>query len=565
MTNGADEKDVIMGIIDDGIAFGHQRFRKIVGGNMESRVEFWWLQDGVFSAPVPFPPPPLPPIPFGTQLSKPEIDYYLAQCLTTPGMVDEEEFYRRVGLTDYRRAGHKSAAWRLAHGTHVMDLACGYDQDLAPDNRPIVCVQLPVSTTADTSGGSLFPFVHQAIYYILNCADRIAADRGVDHLPVVINLSYGYFAGPHDGTSRIEDMIDRIVALSQRRGINLRFVLPVGNSFLLRTHAQVSFGLDDEKEDDVVSLNWRVLPDGKTPSYLEIWLPYTPPPIAASRLKVTVTSPTGASWSVDELGPPQQFGPGPFYGELRYAFWGGPTQRGMFRATVNATKKVVDQDPALPLPALAPAGVWTVQLENQNLAEGEIVHLWVQRDDSLYGFPLSGRQSYLDNECYIRFDNEGRDNEADDLTCPVQRASTINAIATGQHPVVLGGFLRKEMKMAKYSSAGPITPVQANAAPDPYRPDAAVPTDDSLVHYGLLAAGSRSGSVVAMNGTSVAAPQIARAIADDLAAGGAGDRATVRGWAAVYPTSPTPPSMADRSGAGGVDLPPLINLQRFWT
>src|SRR5271166_5506697 len=107
-------------------------------------------------------------------------------------------------------------------------------------------------------------------------------------------------------------------------------------------------------------------------------------------------------------------------------------------------------------------------------------------------------------------------------------------------------------------------PAQAAGAPDPYRPDAIVPTDDSRVHSGLLAAGSRSGSVVAMNGTSVAAPQIARAVADDLAAGGNGDRATVRGWVNSGPTSPTPPPMADRRGAGGIDLPPLIALQRYW-
>lgn len=559
MTNGAAQGAVVMGIIDDGIAFAHERFRKVGGGGaIESRVEFWWLQDGVF---VP-PPPNMPPIPTGRQLSKAGIDPLLAAC-THAGAIDEEELYRRAGLTDFQLYGHKSAAWNLAHGTHVLDLAAGYDQNHAPDDRPIVCVQLPVRTTADTSGATLFPWVHQAIHYILHCADRIAADRGVRHLPVVINLSYGYFSGPHDGTSPIEVMIDRIVARSKHRGVELRVVLPAGNSYLLRTHAEVSFGPGNQ--NGVACLNWRVLPDGKTPSYFEVWLPYSAPPIAASRLEVTVTSPTGQNWSVDELGAAQSFGPAPSYGELRYSFKAGPTQRGMFRGTVNATKHVVDSDPVPGAPALAPAGIWMVQLKNTGLAEGEIVDLWVQRDDSLYGFPPRGRQSYFDNPCYVRFDNEVRDNEQDDPACPVQRASTINAIATGQQPPVLGGFLRKEMRVAKYSSAGPITPAQAAAAPDPYRPDAVLPTDDSLVHYGLLAAGSRSGSVVAMNGTSVAAPQIARAIANDLAAGGNGDRAAVRGLVNCNPTSPTPPPMADRSGAGGINLPPLIALQRYWT
>src|SRR5450756_3218049 len=37
-------------------------------------------------------------------------------------------------------------------------------------------------------------------------------------------------------------------------------------------------------------------------------------------------------------------------------------------------------------------------------------------------------------------------------------------------------------------------------------------------HWGVLAAGTFSGSVVAMRGTSVAAPQVVRQIADDLEA-----------------------------------------------
>ena len=44
-------------------------------------------------------------------------------------------------------------------------------------------------------------------------------------------------------------------------------------------------------------------------------------------------------------------------------------------------------------------------------------------------------------------------------------------------------------------------------------------SDRSYVHRGILAAGTRSGSRVVMNGTSVAAPQIAREIAEMRATG----------------------------------------------
>jgi hypothetical protein len=196
---------------------------------------------------------------------------------------------------------------------------------------------------------------------------------------------------------------------------------------------------------------------------------------------------------------------------------GASSQRGLFLIAVNETISLVHNA------AIAPAGTWMVTVQNTALGPNDVVHAWVQRDDSLYGFPVRGRQSYFANGCYVRFDSEGRDNEVDDPTCVVRRASTLNAIATGADPIVMGGFSRKEMVNCEYSSAGPVA--------NPPRPDAVTVSEDSKVHYGVLAAGSRSGSVVAMGGTSVAVPQIARLVADDLAAGGNGDRTFVQNFA----------------------------------
>ena len=53
-------RPVVMGVIDDGIGFANERFRKIVGGVIESRVENWWLQDGPNPPPA-VPPPAVPP------------------------------------------------------------------------------------------------------------------------------------------------------------------------------------------------------------------------------------------------------------------------------------------------------------------------------------------------------------------------------------------------------------------------------------------------------------------------------------------------------------------------
>jgi hypothetical protein len=526
----APSNTVVMGIIDDGIAFAHERFRKIVGGKIESRVENWWLQDGPPSpATPPFTdptPPPPPPVPFGCELTRSQITGLLQNSVIA-GDVDEDLVYRKARLIDFQKPGHKSAAWRIAHGTHVMDLACGFDPDPPRNDRPIICVQLPIRVTADTAGASLFPHVFVAMWYILVRASQIP---GAANAPVVINLSYGRLEGPHDGTADLELAIEFLVAIS---GGRLRVVLPAGNSYLSRTHAQVTFASDNEAEE----LRWRVLPDDQTPSFVEVWLPKRDFGTFASRLDVTITSPTGESHTLPEFGGPVKWGAAPFYAEAHFYF-SLVTGRTMFRLSARPT---ADLTPGAPL---APAGIWKIKLTNIALT-GQTVHAWVQRDDSLYGLPLRGRQSYFDDPDYERdrLDHAGRDNEFDNNVSLARRESTISSIATGAAPTVMGAYLGKEKVLAKYSSAGSRT-----AAP-PRKPNAAAVGEDSRVHHGVLAAGSHSGSVVAMGGTSVAAPQAARSIADQLAGGGP----------PVLIALPQP----ERSGAGGIVTDPIVKLKRY--
>jgi hypothetical protein len=539
---------VVMGIIDDGIAFAHERFRRIVGGVTESRVESWWLQDGPFN-PGHFPftaggGPPTP-VPYGCELSRAQIDQLLWNCTNAAGEIDDDRAYRMARLFDFREPGHKSAAWRTAHGTHVMDLACGFDPAPPRHDRPIICVQLPVRVTADTSGGTLYPPVHDALWHIFTRANQIP---GATNAPIVINLSYGRLEGPHDGTSDIERAIQRLVFLS---GGRVRVVLPAGNGYLSRIHAQVTFVADREQQE----LPWRVLPDDRTPSYVEFWLPqvnFLDP--FASRLRLTITSPTGETHAIQEFGPAVRWGAPPFYAEARFVFWPW-SGRTMFRLSARPTTTIV---PGMPL---SPAGTWRVRLDNVALT-GQTVHGWVQRDDSLYGFPLRGRQSYFDDPAYLRFDNAGRDRETDDPGVRIRRESTLNAMATGPswllpatapYLLVAGGLLRREDLPASYTAAGASL---ASGGPPPRWPNAVVASEDSRVLPGVLAAGSRSGSVVPLGGTSVAAPQMARFIADDIAAGGPGTAASVA-LAAVPVLGPP-----ERVGGGRLPTAPLVQVNR---
>jgi hypothetical protein len=525
-------RPVIVGVIDDGIAFAHERFRNSA---TDSRIEFFWVQDGVSTIPS--------PVPYGRQFDKAEIDNLLVQC-TDAGWLNEDLVYARSGLLDFTRSGHKSVGWRVAHGTHVMDLACGF---ATPPHIPvpIVCVQLPLRVTADTSGGNLAPFAIDAMGYILRCADQI----GGGSLPVVINLSYGIIAGPHDGTSDLEFAMDDLIQQRKAAGLSLEVTLPSGNNFLSRCHAEVSFAAVGAS----AKLPWRVLPDDFTPSFIEIWMPFRPAG-SGPDVEIVITSPSGVSRTIRDVhGDVRNWSvPGGSYADVAYSHM-PVTDRGRFVVTVQPTTLLDSTNPT------APAGIWTIEMTNLGLAPTQRINAWVQRDESLYGHPRRGRQSYFDDPAYQRFDHAGREIETDVGNSMVKRFGTINAIATGRNTIVPGGYHRKELKPAKYSGSGALTPPLGQALADP---NALVVSEDSMVHSGVLAAGTRSGSVVAMSGTSMAAPQLARWAAHRMANHQPADRAAAKTKAqldeAGKPNHPSP----KRGGAGRMDLDPVYPLPR---
>jgi hypothetical protein len=487
-------KSVAIGIIDDGIGFAHQRFRQRCGG---SRFHGIWLQQiehAVGSCEV-----AVGNIFRGERLEQ-------LNALLKDGLPDDA-IYRHpaVGELDFARRRRHPMAYRLVHGVHVMDLACGSDPCHSDAvDWPIFAVQLPPAVTLDTSGQKLGPYLLQGVRTIMRWADEL--DRNI---PLVINFSYGFSAGPKDGSHIIERMIDELVEWRNKRGAPTVVVLPSGNTYLTRTTAQVEFDRDASN-----SLDWRILPDDETDNFLEVYADV--PPGADPELPVVsiaITPPHGGP----ELRTPDVPGQaqvltnhgdacaGAYYDVVTAA---DGAQRQRFFLAVNRT---LDRRGRI---APAASGDWRVTLSCRH---GQCVKakLYIQRDDTPAGYRKRGRQSYFVHpDAYHRDPTTGaytRQGPSDEgHPCPITHEDTLNAIGNGETTILVGGVVRtKDYPAAPYVSSGP-TETKCG-------PDLSFIVDESPAINGVLAAGSSSGSVVAMNGTSVAAPQATRLIACRLA------------------------------------------------
>jgi hypothetical protein len=520
----------VVAVIDDGLAFANERFRF---ANGTTRFKYFWNQDDTTGINTP------PGFGWGRELTQGQINALLASC-THAGIVDED--------TVYRQAGQNLAARHIKHGTHVMDIACGLDpKDVTPESPYLIGVQLPKWVTEETSGTSLTPAVYNAITYILSRADQIAAAEQTAPLPVVVNVSYGTIAGPHDGTGQFEAAIDQLVEL---RASPLRVVLPAGNHYLARCHANFNMADAASPNMSATTLHWRVQPDDKANSFMEIWLPEFAADNKRSSVAIRITTPTGDSSPWIQPGGDW---PWPSSADVRFdAHYYDPAGgRPWIRLAMAPTTELS------PNPRTAPSGTWLIEVLNKG---GAItVDAWVQRGDTPFGYPLWGRQSRFDDGEYVRFDLAGRPQQDDIGPSYIRRLGSINALATGQRAIVIGGFRRSDSTASEYSGAGPVA-TPATIPPPRTGPDAAAVADDSVALHGILAAGTRTGSVVAMSGTSIAAPQVTRMISKLMTTSLASDRAAVQGGAAAGdPRAPAPGStLGERIGAGRINAPPRI-------
>lgn len=420
---------------------------------------------------------------------------------------DETAFYQEHGMIDVRSSRRQPLRRLRTHGTHVLDLFAGYDYNVPSERetartRPIIAVQLPSRTVEERSDVQMEGALRRALKWVLLKTmelNNAQVRAGGKALPLVVNFSFGVFAGPKDGGGAIERLLDDFIETS-RLSAPCEVVVPAGNGYASQSSARLALGSPGTPCPPLVL---KVQPDDRTPSFVEIWAPLGKENAQSIEVRVRPSRSRSAGRSV--LGHHVDWiVNGDIQARLYHQI--APRAEGGQREVVTlALRPTADAGGD---PTACPSGPWEIEVRNISNPEGTTVDLFVQRDDPVSFRPPTGRQSSFQHPQYVRHtETDGRPPEND--VGPVTRARTLNAYASGLHTVIAGGHRASDGKPASYSAAGPT----ANARS---RPTLSAAAEDSAQFQGKLASGTLSGTVFRLTGTSVAAPLAARAIADRL-------------------------------------------------
>ncbi len=546
-------EEVVTAIVDGVIGVANQRF--CFSGNAanqprSTRVQRYWMQSEKFGNSAGL-------LTLGSEWDQAALNAKIAEN-SKQGDLDEGAFYtalhqenRAQGFVNLTGNGYRRPhGFNLTHGTHVLDLAAGWPATDAPANRPILAVQLPERATAETWGGRLDFHILAGVIRLLHWADNWTDRNGNPcRAELVINLSYGSYAGAKDGSGFLESEIARLIRYRNEEGVATAVVMPAGNSFRARCHGKMTLQTGQSRY-----LDWQILPEDQSISFLEVWLtPFdqatltiTPPhqPAVDLPLVSTATAAVPLSYGADFLTGPETTG---------RAYVQHFSETGRTRVVLALAPSQNHETPT----QAVPAGGYRLALTNTGTTRFT-AEFDVQRDDTPLNFPVFARQSYLDHPTANEEDPETGVRDLPQTGSPVSRLGTLSSFVNnaGDDTYVVGGALDRDTlaQAALYASGGPTA---GRAAPD-----LSAISDETRAHGGILASGTFSGAMRAVAGTSISAPQVTRKLVDSFAAGH--HRTTVagvqtshhnkaRGMADLAATQPVSPAPDFR--LGGFTLP----------
>ncbi|MFO1396683.1 MAG: S8 family serine peptidase [Burkholderiales bacterium] len=481
----ADGTGVIVGIIDDGVCLAHANF---IDDSLRSRILSIWDQGRQPRGPH---WQALPDFPYGSELvnaasaaGPAPIDAALASHVLADGRIDEDAVYGDLDYFPYSTVEGR-AFDPSTHGTHVLDAAAGNGRALGgaqgvASNADIVFVQLPPELVA-AGGAVLTRLIADGALYVFARAEARAKALG-QPVPAVVNVSFGNYTGPHDGTSPTEQALDALLAVPDRA-----IVIAAGNGFAAQCHATGLVG-----KAAPATLHWDLPAYDQSFNTMEIWYSRD------SDLALVLTPPGGAPLPAVAAGGARYDVKDPDGNTIGYVdhIANANGHDHLIAITLNPTCTVatpgMPSRPGDPTSPPAPAGRWTVRLEktaSPRATRATRFHAWIERDEAHHRTVSRRMQS--------RF----ADGEAD-VRC------TIAGLATGRRTIAVGAFNAATGEMAEYSACGPTRASLASRVRRT-KPEVCAPAAADARGRGVRSASTRFAEPTRMAGTSIAAPQVA--------------------------------------------------------
>ncbi|MGH4014879.1 MAG: S8 family serine peptidase [Pseudonocardiaceae bacterium] len=477
---------VIIGIVDWGCDFTHGDFRDESG----SRILYFWDQ---LATPGPGQQPPHG-YSGGVEFDKVTLDRAL----------QEPDPFAALGI---------EAPEPASHGTHVMGIAAGSGREdpeagvrgIAPE-ADLIFVQ-PNTGDYDIVGGFGDSVnLAEAVKYVFDKA----ADLG---RPAAVNLSMGTNYGPHDGTTLVEQWIDRLLGAPGRA-----VVLALGNEHHQRWNRTHSEG--NVATGETTTLYWRVLPGDSSPNEMEIWYG------ARDVFVVEVIPPNGAAVPIVEPGDSGLFdighvGTRVYISNDQYSPLNGDNR-------INVIVVSPSETPVEP-------GVWQLRLTSRVSREGSF-DAWIERDASRPPY-----QSSFVGGSYIR-------------------RKTLGSIQSARHAITVSNYDSYTITLADSTSVGPTR--DGRRAPIVAAPGVEILSANSRYHAAEDPLDRTP--YISKTGTSMSAPHVAGVVACMFEKNNQLTAAQLKGLlaAAAKPAPGIGPEYRPDWGHGRVD--PVDTLTATW-
>lgn len=512
--------DVVIGVIDNGAAFAHAAFRN--AGGLGSRFEIIWNQTRQLSY-----------LNFdehtwtlsgagwyGAVIDSTKIDRIMKRC-ARDDEIDELGCY---GSLVSQKGSERAIRSRESHGASVAAAVAGSldaanviptgaddcQQMRSPEladaaaKAPIIFVDMPNEQIEISSGRWMPVTVLDGVRFIVaEARKRFKPRDSQKRVPVVINISSGSSAGSHDGNSMIESALTEILNSDPLIAITVS----AGNSRLTQSHFETI--LSPKASEDIYV---RVPPAKRFETYVELWPAWQTADgktalVSPDNLKIAIKSPAEETFRNVVVGGEEVVfldGEGNVIAGIRFAKNAVQSRnRAMALLVISATS------PHEIRPS-APYGNWVIRCTN-NAGAPLKIQAWIERDEIVFGLRQPQQARFIDAD----YTPPQANNWIEDTKNSVSRYSTLSNLASASHAFAVAAGVGGEKTgfVSPYSGGG------SGRSELDGSPLLMARADRSPAQPGMPAWGNYRSARRHMNGTSIAAPQAARWIANAFARG----------------------------------------------